>query len=74
MRTPDEIDQERRTVVKALERDGLSPEQRARGWKRYDELQEELQAAYRDEAEAHIQSIRGTLAAKGAKSPNRKRA
>lgn len=71
MRTPDEIDQERRTVVKALERDGLSPEQRSRGWKRYDELQTELQAAYRGEAEAHIESIRGTLESKGAKSRKR---
>ncbi|WP_373232125.1 hypothetical protein [Cohnella sp.] len=74
MRAADEIDQEIRNVVKALERDGLSREQRDRGWKRYDELQAEAQAAYRGEAEAYIQSIRGTLESKGAKSPSRKRA
>lgn len=33
---------ERKAVVAALEMPGLTPEQRARGWKRYDELESEL--------------------------------
>ncbi|WP_391574517.1 hypothetical protein [Cohnella sp.] len=71
-KTSDELNEELKTVVRALELDGLSPEQRARGWKRYDELQAMLQGTYRSEAETHIEIIRETLLSKGAKPRNKK--
>ncbi|RED54772.1 hypothetical protein [Cohnella lupini] len=61
MKESDKLNEERTAVVRALEMENLSPEQRARGWKRFDELQEEIQEAYREEANGGIQHIRETL-------------
>lgn len=45
----EKLQNERKAVVAALEMPGLTPEQRARGWKRYDEIETEIAFAVHQE-------------------------
>jgi len=54
----EELIRQRARVVAALEDRQLSPEERERGWKRYDEIEEAIQAYCRAEAAENVRNLR----------------